>query len=138
MAKLPIVVVMWMFLAELCLWTGLSQWGSPPAKAQIQCQSSWSEGNHRYRYLEVRCGSRLLLNWWGTPSLCSRPAYWVEPRGDFPRILTYQPWALGDTPLGEIEAGFHLWTYDGEVYRRSEVPMPFLSLLVRSPLPFQD
>ena len=107
----------------------------------LQAEVGFSEGNHSYYTLNLKQQGRSVLRWWGTPSLTSRPAAWIESGPVFPTVLTYQPLIFSDgvdTPVGVYRCGFYRWTYDGSVYREQQVELPWLNLWLRSPFPFQD
>ena len=107
----------------------------------LQGEVGFSQGNHSYFTLTLTRQGQTVLRWWGTPSLASRPAAWIESGTTFPRVLTYQPLILSDgidTPLGAYHSGFYLWTYDGRTYRERRIEMASSNLWLRSPFPFQD
>lgn len=54
-------------------------------------------------------------------------------------MLTYQPLiCYPETPLGPIESGYRLWSFDGERYRDRVVGVGWFNLWWRSPIPVQD
>lgn len=108
----------------------------------VVAEVSWSVGNKSYQYLKLREGDELLLDFWATEALWTKPTIWLgkEP-GNFGarRLITYQPYVFpSDTPLGNVESGFLEWEFDGKEYRSRRLPVFFLSLWVRNPIPLQN